>query len=83
MICSKCLHNRPANTQVRITPTFYHSPIFDPSHLPQSQHPRCSATYHSTIFDGTELINQNLCCCEEPKQASSVQVNKSNIKNKE
>ena len=54
MICSKFTHWESPEVRVRMTPTFYHSPIFDEyDTFANQKHMRCTPTYHSTIFYGT------------------------------
>ena len=72
MICSKCCHWNVPEVKVRMTPTFYHSPIFDDYDSLASQKPfSCNATYHSTVFDGAhqhKKIKQAIntaCCCKK------------------
>ena len=71
MICSKCTHWEIPQVRMRMTPTFYHSPIFDQynatDHL---NHMRCSATYHSTVFDEAHnhrpsSARKSQCCCKQ------------------
>ena len=73
MICSKCNHWQQPEVKVRMTPTFYHSPIFHPNEDYGTNKPmRCSATFHSTVFDNahhhkrkTQPKKQQNCCCQE------------------
>lgn len=76
MNCPNCTHWNPPQTRIRMTPTFYHSPIFDEYDPFSNQSPmRCTATYHSTVFDGAhhhhrarKADNKEYCCGQSTKQ---------------
>lgn len=86
MICSKCSHWDQPQIRVRMTPTFYHSPIFDSSHICEHPKPfRCNANYHSTVFDDNQSSSccrnakTNACCCKKPARPQSSQGNEQTV----
>ena len=74
MICSKCTHWAQPEIKVRMTPTFYHSPIFDEYHPNNAKPIRCTATFHSTVFDNSHhhfRPTKPSCCCKSPKKSET------------
>lgn len=71
MICSKCAHAHETRPRIRMTPTFFHHPIFEEFEGQYERRPKCSATYHSTVF-GQHTHNKpnsfskpNSRCCKQ------------------